>query len=221
MRCSTRPRCWDHGLDAEMPQAQEMARRADSQESSITMQTGVTKRASATGSRSGYTSLPSPSSALDADSEEPRLPSTVQFRDHVYENTRRDQFTFVSAADGLPAPSSSSHPLPDSRTSNRASIRAGGGLITSSRAHAAERSVERERLAQLRASGQTGARFRVRGRPPLAEDMHFVGLFRHDSPDFFDPFETIGYNGLVRYGPGFVHLLATQKTGQSNLGFPL
>ncbi|KAJ3711323.1 hypothetical protein C8R42DRAFT_689323 [Lentinula raphanica] len=120
----------------------------------------------------------------------------------------------LSAADGLPAPSSSSHPLPDSRTSNRAPIRAGGGLITSSRAHAAERRVERERLAQLRASGQTGARFRVRRPPPLAEDMHFVGLFRHDSPDFFDPFETIGYNGLVRYGPGFVHPLATRKTDE-------
>ncbi|KAJ3730187.1 hypothetical protein FB446DRAFT_841780 [Lentinula raphanica] len=35
--------------------------------------------------------LPSPASALDADSEVPRPRSTLQFRGRVYENARRDR----------------------------------------------------------------------------------------------------------------------------------
>ncbi|KAJ3839819.1 hypothetical protein F5878DRAFT_100608 [Lentinula raphanica] len=54
---------WPPQPSAEMPQAQKMARRTDSQESSMTTGTGVGKRASATGSGSGYAvykPLPSP-----------------------------------------------------------------------------------------------------------------------------------------------------------------
>ncbi|KAJ3991386.1 hypothetical protein F5050DRAFT_1794367 [Lentinula boryana] len=109
--------------------------------------------------------------------------------------------TATSDANGSATPPSS-QPLPDTRAS-RAAFRAGGGLITSVRAHAAERRAERARMASLRASGVPRSRYRVNRAPStITDNMYFVGLFGHDS---LDPFESLGFNGLIRYGPGYVH----------------
>ncbi|KAJ3787028.1 hypothetical protein GGU10DRAFT_386136 [Lentinula aff. detonsa] len=122
--------------------------------------------------------------------------------------TRRGSVT--SDVNGFTTPSSS-QPLPDSGPS-RAALRAGGGLITSVRAHAAERRAERARRASLRASGVPRSRYRVHHAPSAITDyMHFVGLFEHDS---LDPFESLGFNGLIRYGPGYVHPTTPQKTDE-------
>ncbi|KAJ4480245.1 hypothetical protein J3R30DRAFT_3701665 [Lentinula aciculospora] len=89
---------------------------------------------------------------------------------------------------------------------------AGGGIITSARAHAAERRADRERNAQLRAAGTARPRFRNRRPAPLlGDDMHFVGLFRHDSFDPFDPNNLLGFNGLVRYSAGFRYPIIPQR----------
>ncbi|KAJ3906387.1 hypothetical protein F5879DRAFT_946297 [Lentinula edodes] len=113
--------------------------------------------------------------------------------------------------------SSHNSQTPPSPRASRAAVRAGGGIITSARAHAAERRAERERNAQLRASGAARPRFRAR-RPTAApgDNMHFVGLIRYDVFDPFDPRNYAAFNniGFERYGPGFVHPIVQRKTDE-------
>ncbi|KAF9072574.1 hypothetical protein BDP27DRAFT_1320189 [Rhodocollybia butyracea] len=78
--------------------------------------------------------------------------------------------------------------------------RAGGGIITSNQANIAARRAERESRAQFRASSGF-RRHRVPRRATAGENMHFVGMFRADS---FDPFDPISFNQLIRYGPDFM-----------------
>ncbi|KAF5389641.1 hypothetical protein D9757_004159 [Collybiopsis confluens] len=107
-------------------------------------------------------------------------------------------------ASGSRAPfASTSSATSTSRRAAALGIRAGGGIMTSAQVNAVQRRVERERLAQLRASGVLGPRFRARRLPP-ADDMHYIGVLRA-----FDPLDYLDFdlnvNGLVRYGPNFIH----------------
>ncbi|KIK68592.1 hypothetical protein GYMLUDRAFT_237625 [Collybiopsis luxurians FD-317 M1] len=125
-------------------------------------------------------------------------PMALDYERFLTANVRRSASATRSRASAGPSSSTSS------RTRTAASgTRAGGGIITSAQANAAQRRAERDRLAQLRASGALGSRFRAR-RTPVADDMHFVGVLRA-----FDPFDYLDFdinvNGLVRYGPNFIH----------------